>query len=47
MTRDDILDEFSAGNVTRYYNVSAMADEIGRLRKALAAIAAAEQEASA
>jgi len=38
MSRDDVLDEFSEGTVTRYYNVPAMADEIVRLRSILAAL---------
>ena len=35
MTRDAVLDAFSEGTVTRYYNVPAMADEIVRLRRIL------------
>lgn len=38
MMRDEVLDEFSEGTVTRYYNVPAMADEIVRLRSILAAL---------
>ena len=38
MTRDAVLDAFSEGTVTRYYNVPAMADEIVRLRRILAAL---------
>ena len=38
MTRDAVLDAFSEGTVTRYYNVPAMADEIARLRRILAAL---------
>lgn len=36
MTRDEVLDEFSKGTVTKYYDVPAMADEIVRLREELA-----------
>ena len=35
MTRDAVLDAFSEGTVTRYYNVHAMADEIVVLRNDL------------
>lgn len=38
MNRDDVLDKFSEGTVTRYYNVPAMADEIVRLRRILDAL---------
>lgn len=35
MNRDDVLDKFSEGTVTKYYNVPAMADEIVVLRNDL------------
>ena len=38
MTREDVLDAFSDGPVTKYYNVPAMADEIVRLRRILDAL---------
>jgi hypothetical protein len=38
MSRDAVLDAFSEGTVTRYYNVPAMADEIVRLRRILDAL---------
>jgi hypothetical protein len=43
MSRDDVLDEFSEGTVTKYYNVPAMVevplDAIAKLKRAKAILA--------
>ena len=38
MSRRDVLAEFTRGTVTQYYDTGAMADEIVRLRRILAAL---------